>query len=234
MADVITSAPDQKMLQDAGFCIEDFKENVVWMLINREKNKALLERVPHRTFLDLAIVYRVLVFSPQGHIAGALVNNGILDSWGMTEEQLFKKASVHTRRVLPLQFMNLAQVIGETAEKLASEDELEQELEAEIREMTAEGENLPFYMLTNEMRTFGAAMLLYPDALEMAAHCLKSDYYILPSSIHELLLVPTSYGTADAFRTIVKSANEQVVAPEEWLSDQIYLYEREGGTLRLT
>ena len=226
MADVITSSPTQEMLVAANFDINDFKESIVWVLINREKNRELLQTVPHRSFLDLAVVYRILVFSPTGEMMGSMVTNEMMKSFDETEESLFFKAQENTLKALPVQLDNLADVIRETEGNLTEE-------ELKKWGTMKEGEVSPFYMLSNEMRTFGAAALLYPDALEHAAEVMDSNYYILPSSIHEVMMIPISYGNPEIFHMLVREANQAVVNPAEWLSDQVYLYDRRQRQLRM-
>ena len=92
----------------------------------------------------------------------------------------------------------------------------------------------PFYILTNRIKRFGATVMLYADPLELAAEQLKGDFYVLPSSIHELLLISTQYGSPDAFRAMVKEVNQEFADREEektWLSDNIYLYKRDSKKL---
>ena len=64
------------------------------------------------------------------------------------------------------------------------------------------------YVLTNTSGSLGAAALFYPDVKDKAAELLGSDYYILPSSVHEVILVPESPGiNAAELCDMVKQAN---------------------------
>lgn len=222
MADVVTSCPSQETLRKADFHMDKFRENIVWMVINREKNQELLQTVPHRPVpgLDLEIIYRLLVFSPYGNMVGGMVNNDMMRSFRETEESLYERAKNHTRSALPVKIDNLSDVIVETSE--------------DPDEDLSGIDPSPFYMLSNEMRTFGAAAMLYPDVLEEVALIMGGDYYILPSSIHELMMIPVSYGSAKMFQKMVRGANSSVVSKGDWLSDQVYLYQCEKKSLTLT
>lgn len=100
---------------------------------------------------------------------------------------------------------------------------------------TEHGEtHLQMYVLTNTERRYGAVNLLYPEILKAAAGRLNGDFYVLPSSVHECMLVPVSTGASAAdLQQMVREINQVCVAPEEVLGDSVYCYERETGKLYL-
>ena len=88
------------------------------------------------------------------------------------------------------------------------------------------------YVLTNSLRNYGAACLFYPHVLEMVGEMLKEDYYVLPSSVHEVIIVPESKALdADEMSEMVVEINETQVEPEEVLSDHAYFYQRDSKKL---
>lgn len=82
------------------------------------------------------------------------------------------------------------------------------------------------YIITNEKRTFGAASMLYEDGLHELAESIGTDLYVLPSSVHEVIAVSTSMGSAEEMARMVREVNTGQVSPEERLSDQVYLYDK--------
>ena len=81
-------------------------------------------------------------------------------------------------------------------------------------------------MASNQERIHGAGVIAYPDFMEEAAKRLGGDFYVLPSSIHEVLLVPdTPDVSAVELQKMVQSVNMEQVAPEERLSDHVYHYD---------
>lgn len=90
------------------------------------------------------------------------------------------------------------------------------------------------YVLTNQRGIYGAAAMLYPELLKDFAERQKTDLVILPSSVHEVLLVPVR-GSLDFawFRCMVRSINRSEVPPEDWLSDQVYVYRRREGRVKI-
>ena len=87
-------------LQD--FHVEDLvdfektKGLICFKLVNVERNKKRLETMPHRTFLDLAVIYDVRVVNLAGAVGSVAVTNSMIQGWGVTEEQLYKLALQNT------------------------------------------------------------------------------------------------------------------------------------------
>lgn len=95
-------------------------------------------------------------------------------------------------------------------------------LPAEIEQLTDY-----MYVMTNRTRNLGAATLLYPDALERAGQMIGENFYILPSSIHEVILIPESYRVNRMqLEIMVEEINDTEVDAEEVLSDTVYYYSR--------
>jgi len=94
--------------------------------------------------------------------------------------------------------------------------------------------SLKMYVLTNSLRINGANTILYKDVLRKFAKKLDSNLYILPSSIHEVILVPATSGVSPiTLLKLVKDANEYAVTKEEWLSDNIYFYNYDADVISL-
>lgn len=87
--------------------------------------------------------------------------------------------------------------------------------------------------MTQAQRLHGANIMLYKEYLEIAAEKMNGDFYILPSSIHELLAVPVSTAEIEKLRQMVKEANDNEVAPEEILGYEVYRYNRETGEVEV-
>ena len=138
----------------------------------------------------------------------------------MTEEELFKRAKENTCRLLPPHIVGMRQLIrGIAGRDIFPADEEETET---------------MYVLTNKEKYFGSVCFLYPRALEQISSFFKSSFFILPSSIHESIIVPDSgrFNPED-LRVIVQDVNRRAVAEEEILSDQIYYYDREEENLKI-
>lgn len=94
----------------------------------------------------------------------------------------------------------------------------------------------PMYVLTNTEKSFGASAILFPAILQAVRARLQSDYYVLPSSIHECIIIPSDEQLdPEALHEMVKEINEEHVAPEELLGDSVYqVTVRKGSGWRLS
>ena len=90
------------------------------------------------------------------------------------------------------------------------------------------------YILTNKERSLGAGTFLYPGVLKQAEELLGARFYVLPSSVHECILIPEEDGmTQEALTGLVTEINENQVDPREVLSNQAYYYRAEDGRVHL-
>jgi len=197
---------------------EKIRPTIVYKLIHYEKNRELLERVPHLPFLNLAIVfYCLLNDTPVGN-ATVLIHNSHMQMWNITCSRLYEDAKNNTQRLLPAELKTMAEVIRELSEGLEE----------------PENKEVPMYVLTNSRRTLGAACILYEGMLELGRKTVGEAYYLLPSSVHEWILVPESVVTdRGELLSMVRDINVTQVRSTEVLSDQIYFYSPDSGQISL-
>ena len=89
-------------------------------------------------------------------------------------------------------------------------------------------EQVPMYVLTNDVKYYGAACILYDGVLKEFAESAGRDLYILPSSVHEVILLPDmGYEDVDMLKKMVCEVNDTQLSPDEVLSDTIYHYDRD-------
>ncbi len=211
---------------DFQFSIEDFREMepyVIFRLVNYQENEEMLKTIPHRRFLDLAIVYSLLVDCCSDGMASALINDAHLVMWKKTEEELYQAALANTPKLLPYQFRPLEDILFE----LYQEADSELLAELPLLDIVLDSPTLPMYVLSNSFCIHGAGCILYPDLLETIAEKLSSDFFILPSSIHEVIFVPSTQNlTAISLQEMVLSVNQTQLPSTDILSDSVYLYQR--------
>ena len=105
--------------------------------------------------------------------------------------------------------------------------------EQNLLESEEKGED-KMYVLSNRARSNGAACMIYPYVLRMMGDILEEDFYILPSSIHEVILVPASAGISVAeMEKMVCEINETQVPEEEILGSHVYRYSRKNKTISM-
>ncbi|MCI5586121.1 MAG: DUF5688 family protein [Lachnospiraceae bacterium] len=220
------------------------KKRLVLRLIHRERNKEMLKEVPHQVFHDLAVVCHCLLVNQNIGTGSILIHRHHLESWKIDEEELFRAAYENSPRIQPCQIHRMYDMVKEIMGR-AVEDKVEeicQEypqnkddlVKRTMEDMEVEIQDFPvsMYVLTNAGRYYGAACLLYEGTLEKAAEKIGGDFYLLPSSVHEVILVAKQEKDKKTdFNKMVQEVNQSQVEPQEWLSDHAYLYKKEEKQL---
>jgi len=198
---------------------EKAKENVFVSVRNGEMNQEQFANIPHEEVGDLAVTYRVHVDMKDLESWGTvLVTNDILKQMGVDEDTLRQDAWKNTKEKEPYTFQTLGEVIKGMMGPAADDFPME----------------LPqIYVLSNTEKHDGAVYLCDKETLGEIADRLQDDLVILPSSIHECLVLPASTADdLDYLKGMVEAVNEQEVSPAEKLSDNVYQFD--AATQELT
>lgn len=198
------------------------KNRIVYKVINYEKNKKLLEKVPHKKVLDLAVVFYCLLDQQTDGNATALVYHSHVQAWKVTEDDVYQAAVDNTPRLLASSIKPMSAIIREMMSQEVIEEECNDFASNEM------------FVLTNKTKINGASCMLYENVLNDFATKMDCDLYILPSSIHEVILLPM----VDAFdkkelEKMVHEVNSEGVSNEEILSDNVYIYHRKDGMISM-
>lgn len=214
----------------------DVRETVFPCVINTEKNKEFLETVPHRAFLNLSVIYKKKVEDVDG--AAVTISNAMLGRIGMTEQELYDAAVKNMVGLNGIFLDNMSSVLsgllGTETEDVSCVYRNREELEKlEIPRVDGYG-SVPLYVASNERRVHGASVFLVPELWKGITKVLDESVYILPSSIHELLFMKESAcvdpsGLVD----MIHEVNHSHVLPEEFLSDNLYYYNKETGEISI-
>ena len=214
MADVaVMQAPQMEYSVFSDY--EAAKDRLFIRVTNKETNADVLAGMPHKEVEDLAITYHVLVNHDQNGIASAPVTDDLLRHYGVTAEQLHEDAIANSQRMLPAQLDSMQNMLFGMMTPEAS---------VTLRDEPYPGSTM--LVLTNNVQLNGAAALFYPGVMDQAAERLGGNFIVLPSSTHEVIMIPAD-GMTD-FRSLeqmVKDINRSQVAPEERLSDHVYHYD---------
>lgn len=193
------------------------KQRIVMKLVNLERNDTLLENIPHIPYLDMAIVFVCCVTDFKQDFATILIQNKHLNLWNIQTNELYDIAKKNTPLLLP----SLLEPIQNTLHDFDPNIPLIEEL--------------PLYILTNQLKINGAASILYEGVLKEIANKVESDLILLPSSIHEVILLPANKTTMNNFdyNEMIKEVNATQLAADEILSDHAYYYSREKDELTM-
>lgn len=186
------------------------KERIHCRLISREKNEELLEEIPWLPWLDLAVVFYFLVPEQMVEKATALIHTKHMEMWGVTLEDICYAA----------------------AENMAEMQVYLEPMETFLGNADFEPMSSGMHILTNDRKEFGAAVILDPRVQRMCFQKLGENYYVIPSSVHELLLLPESLSTGrHDLDLLIQEVNASCVGDEEYLSGHAYFYSEETGTV---
>lgn len=209
---------------------EDFdkvKNKIIFKLVNAKKNQELLEDVPHVKYLDLAIIFYYLMddLIDENNQGLILIHKQIVDSWNVTVKDLMKYAMENTPKHCGLEVKKITEVLKEmTGKDLFFSDD--------TNDMSA----MPLLVVTNEKKNYGAATLIYKDTLSNLAGEMKSDLFIIPSSIHEAIVFPATdmdFEHIDDLKNIICQINSTELDEQDILSDNLYYYSREEHALSI-
>lgn len=207
----------------------ELKERICYKLVHYEKNRELLLTVPHIRVLDLAMVFYYLIEPELLEYATVLVRNTDMKRWGTDNKTLEKLALTNTPALQPWEFTTLSSLMEDILNTEARREGLQP-----VKVTLGEEIQLPMYVLTNREKYLGASCIFYPEVLKDIANRLKDNLYILPSSIHECIIMPASgQYTQDSLMEMVKDINESELEAGEVLSDRVYFYNRREGKLSL-
>ena len=189
---------------------EDIRKDITIAVVNAEKHKQKVERVPHRNVEDLALIYVIKLHPMNGKTARAHITYEMLKDYGISEEQLHEQAIENSVSLIPF---------GDVIETEISEDSL----------------MYGSMVLTNEERCYGAAALWYKEAQQKLAEKMQGNFYVIPSSVHELILLKDNLTLEDieGVESTILSTNEEIVEDSDFLSNHLYYYDLSNQTLCL-
>ena len=191
---------------------EQVKNRVSCRLINAEYNKDYLAEKPHTYFEDLAVVYYVDLGGNENGRMSTVINNQLMESYGVSVEELHQVALDNlSHSAMSFKTMRdvMIEMMGEEAAMFIPEEEVPS-----------------MYVLTNESKIHGASSILDKGMLEQISERVGGDFIVLPSSIHEVIIVPVmdQFNTRD-LENMVHEVNSTQVSAEERLSENVYVYD---------
>lgn len=188
----------------------EMKNKLAMEVVSAERNAKMLQNVPHEQMEDIAVVYRLVLNSSKGASSTVLVTNDLMDKFGITHEQLHDDAMKNAPLIRPAEIKGMEETLNEMQGGPALEPDPDEIL----------------FVAGVPDQSHGAAVIAYPNFFEDAAEKLGGDYFIIPSSIHEVLLVKdTGEMNSRDLAAMIKEVNATEVAPEDVLTDHAYHYD---------
>ncbi|MBQ6089982.1 MAG: hypothetical protein IJL07_01775 [Lachnospiraceae bacterium] len=196
-------------------------DRIIFRLVNYERNYETLDQYPHFRILDLAVIFCLTVSLPGKDSGDVKIDRRIASLLGLDAGQLLSRAVRNTPELFPSSFKKIDELILEILRK--------NRFPESAFPLFAGDESFqsPMMVLTNSIGFYGASALLYPGVLEKIREELGSEFYVLPSSVNEVIILPSNGHGSDYLRDMVREVNQTTVPPEEILSDNIYSYPKD-------
>lgn len=200
--------------------LDTASDRIAYRLVSKAENKELLADVPWTEWNDLAIIYYLHLGTSADKQITTIIHNHQARAWNVTADELFEIAKENTPKICPSTMGCLEHLLFGW-----NEDE---------GEIVHENTRIPtLYVLSNENGINGAVCMLYDNVLKEFAEKMGSDLLILPSSIHEVLVLKYDEDmNVETYKDMVRSVNENDVPKEDILSNSVYVYTRHDDTIR--
>lgn len=203
---------------------KEIKGQVFPVLIHKAWNEKWLreEQVPYKNFLDFAVILRRSLEIPAHDTATMVVTRDLMNHWNVPEEELWETAWNNLKEE-KFYIHDLNTVLSKEMQ------------EAEQNLNTLNFSSMPsLYIMTNKERYYGARAILRTDLLQDFAKKVDCNLYILPTSIHEIMLLP-DHGEfkAEKLRTDVKEINAACLAEDNQLSNEVYYLKKDSDNVEI-
>lgn len=208
---------------DISFC-DDFskvQDKIIFQLISYEKNQKQLKDIPYIKYLDFAIIFEVYVGAQLPEFGTITVTDALLSRWGIDTETLIRASMQNTPRILPCSIINMVEFLAKKCPGYASQ-----------MRAVCDFDSLPMYILTNSRQTNGASAVLYPGVLSSLSKKLGGNMLLIPSSIHEFLVMPLDSDIDVCnLSEFICEVNSTEVRDEEVLGERYYIYDSKTDTV---
>ena len=190
---------------------ENIKDKLMIQVVAVKGNEEMLETIPHKEVEGMAVVYRVMLETEEDHSSSVLVTNNMLENMGVDKEELHKDAMESSEKNFPPTIRSLTEVL---AEMMGVPEEALPETQR------------PMYMATCNNGMNGASCMFYSDFMQQVTEMMQNDFFILPSSVHEILLLEDNgmYKVSE-LKAMVREVNESEVQPKDRLSNDVFHYD---------
>ncbi|MBO4280595.1 MAG: hypothetical protein J5872_01940 [Lachnospiraceae bacterium] len=212
---------------------EGLKEKIGFRVVNYERNRETLEGMPFLRIEDWAVCFECVLSRENGQVGAFRIDYTTMANWKIGLKELTELASENSFGMFPSKLEPIEEVLAGMLisrieeDRSLSREEREQKTKEVIDGVLSRRDEcgLPMYVLSNAMNHFGASAILNIPFMDKVREKLKEDFFILPSSVHELILIPVSCAPdEEKLLRMVHDVNEREVPEEEYLSDGVYRY----------
>ena len=194
--------------------------HAICCMCNTKRNMNTLDAMPHREYLDLSIYYKIIYDIDDTDMTGATnVSNDMIAKFDISEEELYEAASKNTAENYPY----VTSLLSPFGPRMMDDFVLMMD------------PMFPMIAITNKAMQY-AATFMTNEAMLKKVYDKIGNYYILPSSVHEVIIVKAESDAIDAngsdgLKNMVREVNSTMLVPSDYLSDNIYFFD--GTELRI-
>lgn len=211
---------------------DEAKDHIVPRLVNADMNQEMLENRPHTRMDDLAVIYAVVVDNSDQGMASVPITNDMMQAYDVTTEELHSIAVANMDEQTPSTFRSLTDMIKDNVvEGMMQDMGMDREAAEAMFESMVPSDGPNMFVISNEQGINGAASVLDENLMAKVTEELGEDFYVLPSSIHECIVIPAENMDVNELKAMVQEVNETQVMPQERLSDQVYQYDQDSHQL---
>lgn len=210
------SIPGTGMDIDFFFDFSKVSEKLFYKVVNYKRNKEKLKEVPIKRVMDLALVPLCFYKNPQIGNGSIMITKSHLKEWEISEEELWENVAENAVKLMPLKVKGLPEFL----ERMTGGN-------IDVEELCG------IYVMSNSCGDLGAATIFYPGALKEIADDHECDLYVIPSSIHECIIIPEAGLSMDTsfIKMMIREVNRSTVSKTDYLSDNLYRYDRDSDRL---
>lgn len=205
----------------------DKAKELLFIRVNSvDKNEGYLKKIPHTIVEDIAITYHLKMDENETGVASAVVANDALSMYGVSVEELHKAALENSEKMFPTYIFDLHEKMRENFIADMKNDGMPDEAIEMMLEEFPESNDHGMTVVTNDVGVNGAAVIFYPGVMDKMAEMVEGDYFILPSSVHETIILPDrGEFSPEYLADMVKEINATQVDPWDRLTDEVYHYD---------
>lgn len=207
---------------------EAVESNIVYRLVNTDKNRELLGDMPHMDYFDMSVIFCCLIEQGEFCSKSIRIHNVHMKLWGVSVEELYQAAEKNTKKLEGYMFKSISDVMCDIM-RMENPDGVNRD--SCISEFS---DNIPMYVLSNRNWIEGASCMIYPNLLRNIANRIDSSFYIVPSSIHEVIIIPEeNLDDRKVIEEMLKEGNDIQLESEEILSYSVFWYSREDEKISI-
>lgn len=217
-ADIIVDMPKIDVNDITNY--DQMKNTLVVQVIPTDRNAEMLADIPHKNIEDMSLVYRMQIDQNENGTSSVLITNAMLENYSVTVDQLHQDAMDAAVINNPATFRSMQEVLSDLMGMPA--------------DLMPPMDGPQMYVASVENSLNGAGVIAYPDFMNQVAEQVGGDFFVLPSSVHEVLVVPDD-GSIDRhdLESMVREVNASEVLPKDQLSDNVYHYDSQDQVFEL-